>query len=124
MALTDLLTRNDHVIAAGGLFAVKGGYYQATLAAGVTLDNTYPTLIGLDPGGSTRIVLLDAESLANQGLFRIIYNRADAAENLTVKDAAAATIGTVSQNEIGVFYMDSVAAGWVLVALIDAVSLS
>ncbi len=122
MALTDLLNASDHQIASGGLEAVKGGYTQLTLAAGVTLDNTYPGHIGLDPGGAGRIVVLDGIATAINdpaisGLRRTIDNRADAAENLTVNDATGVTIATLNQNDSGDFYHDP-DTGWALVRVL------
>lgn len=120
MALTALRAAAQHAIARAALWAIKGGYYQATLTGGVTLDTTYPLWIGLDPGGAGRTIVLDGDAATDSdihGLFRIITNRADAAENLTVNDAAAATIGTISQNETGVFYHDE-DAGWTLLFII------
>lgn len=121
MALTDLQARSDHLIASGALFAIKGGYYRATLAGNVVIDQTYPSIIGLDPGGANRDVTLEgiagaAGDPANHGKFRLIHNRADAAENLVVKDAqtVAVTIATINQNEAGLFYHDE-DAGWTLV---------
>ena len=52
------------------------------------------------------------------GQFYLIVNAADAAEALTVKDDAGNTIGTVSQNEIGLYFNSGLddngdAASWV-----------
>jgi len=82
-----------------------GGVYIATLAGNVALDATYPRMLKLDPGGSARDVTLDAVATA-EGLVRTIVNAADNAENLVVKNTSGATIGTVNQNELGVFYCD------------------
>ena len=67
-----------------------------TLAAGKTLVKTDAVIQSLDPGGSARTVVLPA---AAEGLAVIINNTADAAEIITVNDAAAALIGTPTQNE-------------------------
>lgn len=121
MALDDLLPYSDHQEYTRSLVAYKGGYYEATLTGNVTLDNTYPMVVGLDPDGAGRDVVLDGDSAAAgdaliHGLMRRIVNRADAAEDLTVKDATGATIGTVSQNEMADFYHDS-DTGWTLIAI-------
>lgn len=121
MALTDLQARSDHLILAGALLALKGGYYRATLAGNVVIDQTYPSVIGLDPNGAHRDVTLEgiagaAGSPAHHGLFRLIHNRAGGAFNLVVKDAqtAPATIATINQNEAALLYHDE-DTGWTLV---------
>jgi hypothetical protein len=69
-----------------------------TLGAAITLDADAPNYLALDPGGAGRDVTLPAEA---EGLFFMIANAADAAENLTVKNDAAGTVGTIGQNEVG-----------------------
>lgn len=121
MALSDLLASSAHAIARGALWALKGGYHQAALAGNVTLDATYPIVCGFDPDGAGRDVVLDGDSAAAgdaavDGMLRVIVNRANAAEDLTVKDATGATIGTVSQNEAAAFYHDE-DSGWTLICI-------
>lgn len=101
------------------------GYRTEVLAATLVLDFTYPSLIGVDPGGAARDVTLegvaDADPALN-GLFVEIINLADAAEALTVKSFSGGTVGTISQNEKARFYHDAVLAldgtitgsGWTL----------
>lgn len=72
-----------------------------TLAAHITLDADGPTLVSLDPGGAGRNVTLPTEE---EGLMFIINNIADAAEDLTIKNPATTTIGTVSQNEAALVF--------------------
>lgn len=61
----------------------------------------------LDPGGATRIVLLPPEV---EGAMYIIWNKADAAEDLTVKDDSnTTTYLTIAQNEAGILYSDGAA---------------
>lgn len=130
MALTDLLVTSAHGIPLEALFALKNGYVELTLAGPVTLANTHPLVTGLDPGGAGRTVTLDGTAVAIgdaaiHGLMRILVNRADAAEDLTVEDALTNAIGTVSQNELGIFYHDGIDAddtagsGWHLVAIVS-----
>lgn len=69
-----------------------------TLAGNLVVDADSPTALNLDPGGAGRNVTLPTEE---EGLTFLINNIADAAEDLTIKNPAAATIGTVSQNEMG-----------------------
>lgn len=91
-----------------------GQFYSATLTGTLTLDQTYPTYLKLDPGGAGRTVVLDAESALNEGMRRHIVNAADAAEDLTVKDADTNVIGTISQNEEAIFFNAGATTGWVL----------
>lgn len=112
MSTTSLNATAAPLMLAEALIGFAGGYKALTLAAAVTLDVTYPSLLGLDPGGAARDVTLDAPV----GQVRLIVNKADAAENLVVKNAAAATIATLNQNETGLFY-GSRSDGWKLVAL-------
>lgn len=70
-----------------------------TLTGAFVVDSDSPPVLNLDPGGATRVVTLPA---VNEGLTYIINNAADAAEDLTINNPAAATIGTISQNEAGV----------------------
>lgn len=94
------------------LITIPLGVHIGTLDNNLTLDATYPNIVKLDPGGSARDITLDAIA-TNSGLKRTIINGADAAENLVVKNAAGSTIGTVNQNELGVFYCNG--STWVLV---------
>lgn len=72
-----------------------------TLGAAMTVDADSPPVLNLDPGGATRVITLPA---VEEGLVFFINNIADAAEDLTINNPAAATIGTVSQNEMGVAF--------------------
>ena len=130
MALTDPLVVSDHGISLHSLFALKNGYRITAAAANQTLDETFPAVWGFDPTGGARDVTLDGVSTAVNdaaihGLVRLIVNRADAAEALTVKDAPGNTIGTISQNEMALFYHDgidadgTVGSGWALIAIVS-----
>lgn len=72
-----------------------------TLAGNYTIDADQGPMVNLDPGGAGRNVTLPTEE---EGLTFVINNIADAAEDLTVKNPAATTIGTVSQNEAGIAF--------------------
>lgn len=102
------------------LITIPNGVYAGTLDAALTLDATYPNVCKLDPGGAHRDVTLDAIA-ANTGLSRWIISGADAAENLVVKNPAGSTIGTVNQNEAGLFYCNG--STWALV-YIQTIALS
>jgi hypothetical protein len=114
MAVTDLRSASSFEPApfAMGLLGLKGSVYTATLAGTATLDNTYPTVLKLDPGGANRDVTLDTES-THEGLHRFIINAADASENLVCKETSGdggSTIATINQNEWAFFYSDG--ADW------------
>ena len=81
--------------------ANKFGTVVQTLTGTYTIDADSPNVLALDPGGAARNVDLPAEA---NGLFYIIANAADAAENITVRNDAAGTVGTVGQNEVGVVF--------------------
>lgn len=76
-----------------------------TLTGNLTLTVDDTPLQFLDPGGAGRDVTLPAVA-SSKGLFFIISNEADALEILTVKDAAAATIVTPTQNEACIVFCD------------------
>jgi len=72
-----------------------------TLTGTKTLTVTDARMQFLDPGGAGRKVLLPAEA-SSSGLDFMIFNTADASEDLTVKeDSDTTTIVTISQNEGG-----------------------
>ena len=88
------------------------GINVETLAGNKPLVDSDTRYQRLDPGGSARDVILPAEE-GSQGREFWIWNAADASEDITVKNDAAATIGTVSQNE-GALYVCTGAA-WVMI---------
>ena len=85
-----------------------------TLAGTKTLVITDAKYQALDPGGAGRDVVLPAVALSRGAVFHIL-NKADAAETLTVKNAAAATILAVLQNKAAVFVCDG--ATWIHMGL-------
>jgi hypothetical protein len=92
--------------------SVKGMWTEKTATGNLTLDATYSSKCKIDPGGAHRDVTLEAVSLSS-GVERVIVNGADAAENLVLKNVGGDTIGTVNQNEAGVFYCDG--SSWYLI---------
>ena len=68
----------------------------------------------LDPGGAGRTIVLPAEG-NSRGKSFVIENTADAAEDLTVNNDAAGLIGTINQNEAGIFSCDGTT--WVVTIL-------
>lgn len=95
--------RLDDAVIFGGNFwtKLKLKPMTLTLGAALTIDADSPPLLNIDPGGATRILTLPT---GEEGLVFVINNAADAAEDLTINNPAAATIGTVSQNEAGVAF--------------------
>lgn len=88
--------------------AVRGGVGEATLAGNVTLTHKSSQFLRLDPGGAARDVTLPA---VRDGLRFRILNTADAAETITVKNAAGSTILTITQGQTGEAWCTS--TGWV-----------
>lgn len=78
------------------------GINNETLGANKTLVDSDVKHQRLDAGGGARDVILPAEE-GSTGREFWIWNASDASENLVVKDDAAATIGTLNQNEMGCF---------------------
>jgi len=117
--------------APGKLFQHLPGQLSAateTLAATRALTAADPSMLKLDPGGAARDVTLDAEeNIPTTGLIRWIFNAADAAENLVLKNDAGTTIATVNQNESAIVINDGVqdgtASAWTLYAVV-AIALS
>ncbi len=64
-------------------------------------------LLFIDPGGASRLVDLPAEA-DSDGKFHVIANTADAVEDLTVRDDAAATIVVISQDQVGFVFCNGV----------------
>jgi hypothetical protein len=111
MAVGTINATAANLTLAEALIGALGGYKALTLSGALTLTDAYPSMLGLDPGGSARDVTLDAPV----GQYRLIVNKADGAENLVIKNAAAATIATANQNDTVLLYGDP--AGWAVVAV-------
>ena len=77
-----------------------GGFTATTATGNITLTAGDSVIQAIDPGGSGRDVTLPDLGSTGQGKV-VIDNTADAAEVLTLKDAANgnATVGTPGQNE-------------------------
>lgn len=102
----------------GALRVEQGRYVEiATLTGNITLDDTYPNVLKLDPGGSARDVTLPAVATSKYRTYDVI-NAADAAENLVVKNAGGSTIVTINQNERAVVWCDGSAWNLLYVATI------
>lgn len=99
-----LLFQGVAVNPANGL-RVRLGHNVEALAGTKTLLPQDAQFQLLDPDGSHRNVDLPAEE-ASQGLFYVIKNTAGGAENLVVRDDAAATKETLAQGKWGIFMCD------------------
>lgn len=86
----------------------------ATLTGTLTMTTASTFYQKLDPGGASRDVTLPAVA-DSTNLDFLFLNAADAAENLVVKNVGGSTIGTVNQNEAGLFVCDG--SVWVLGAI-------
>ena len=89
---------------------VRLGHNVETLAGNHEITPQAAQFQLLDCGGSGRSVILPAEE-ASQGLFFVIKNTSDGAEDLTVKDDNADPVDTLGKNEFGVFVCDG--TSWV-----------
>ena len=98
---------------AEGWLALRGGISLEVLTDNVVVDDTYGNLIAFDPGGSERDVTLPAIATRDDVPY-LIFNAADAAENLTVLDALGATVLVISQGEVGV--IAAIDGAWVVLA--------
>ena len=67
-----------------------------TLTGALTLDESYGNLLRIDPGGSARDVTLPA---AYEGAWYLLFNAADAAETITIKNAGGSTVTTCVQDQ-------------------------
>ena len=85
-----------------------------TLTGADTLTAQARNVQKLDPGGASRDVTVPADA---DGLFYIFLNAADAAENLVIKDAAAATIVTIGQDEGAAVYCEG--GTWYLLCVVN-----
>ena len=87
--------------------ALVGGCDTATLTGAVTLTGRSGRVQRLDPGGATRTVDLPGPSEGiydTDGHWFLVQNTADAAENLTIRDPANATVGTLTKGQTGLFF--------------------
>lgn len=75
-------------------------------AAQAVLQTTFPPVIICDPGGGAIDLLLPAEA-SSEGLVFLIFNNADAAETISVKeDSDTTVIASVAQSKAALLYCD------------------
>lgn len=85
-------------------------FASETLAAAKVLTKLDRQLRKIDPGGAARNVDLPAVTKDDQGYWFFLGNATSAAELLTVRNAAGATIATINQSEAGIVYVDAAGA--------------
>lgn len=111
---------DDEAVIGGQLhLEVGNGATSITLADAFTIDATSPHFLRLDPGGAGRDVNLPVHG---KGLWFLLFNAADAAENLTVKDSGGAGVCVLNQTEAAVLI--STGAAWVSLGLQTVVDIS
>lgn len=86
-----------------------------TATGAITLTDRSRNVQVIDPGGAHRDVSFATSAEKRGSYFRII-NSADAAENLVIKDSAAATIVTINQTEQAEVWHTG--SAWVLLGVI------
>lgn len=82
---------------------IKFGIQTETRAAAWTKDRDDAFMSVVTLTGATRIMTLPTAEL---GLAFLVYNASASALDITVNNPAAATVGTISQNEAGLIYSD------------------
>mgnify|MGYP003137960564 FL=1 len=87
------------------------GINVETLTGTKTLVDSDKRHQRLDPDGAKNVVLPAEEGSAGREFW--IWNAASGSEDITVKNDAASTIGTVSQNEGALYVCDG--SAWVMV---------
>lgn len=86
------------------------------LAGTATILDGHATILRIDPGGAGRNVVMPATTRANKGRCFVIFNDADAAETLTVKQSdGSTTVIAIAQGKCGLVFNDgsgSTTASW------------
>lgn len=91
-----------------GTFDLVGlAHKPAALSGDVTLTVKYPAILSFDAGAAGRTVTLEAEADC-PGRVRFIINHG-ASNDLTIKNDAAVTIATVTQDRGALVYCDGTA---------------
>lgn len=85
--------------------AVKGRLMSIAISGALTIPAKPPFIVKVDPTGAQNVT---CPTKGSKFVFIIIHGSTNNAD-LTIKDSAATTIGTLSQNEIGIIVDDGVA---------------
>lgn len=97
-----MANRSGYVETPTGLFSLPAAAYTLTGALDLSTSANklrYEPVLMLDPGGSTRVVTLEAEADA-VNLTRYIGNTADASEDLTVNNDGGSLVVTVPRQRL------------------------
>lgn len=94
------------------LLSELAAVYTAT--GNITLTNQHRSVQCIDPAGARDLTL----PALQVGLWFLIANKADAAETITIKNAAAATVETVDQNESILLWCDG--SAWYVLTIFTA----
>jgi hypothetical protein len=91
---------------------VKHTWGAQTLTGTLTLTAESPDILDLDPGGASRNVVLPADAADLRGRKFYIYNSADAAENLVIKQSdGSTTVITIAQGKAGEVWLSGNVSG-------------
>ncbi|MBK8123874.1 MAG: hypothetical protein IPK54_10055 [Dokdonella sp.] len=83
-----------------------------TLTGTLTLTEEEADVLDLDPGGASRNVVLPADAVGLRGRVFYIYNSADAAENLVMKQSdGSTTVITIGQGKAGIVWLSGNVSG-------------
>jgi len=85
--------------------AMKGNLMSIAISGALTIPAKPPYIVKIDPTGAQNVT---CPTKGSRFIFLVIHGSTNNAD-LTVKDSAGATIGTLSQNEIGIVVDDGVA---------------
>lgn len=95
----------------------KFGVMSKVLAGTYVISKDMPTMLFLDANGAARNVDFPAITDDMKGLFFLVKNTAGAAFALTLRNAAAATLGDLAQGESGIVICDGAAWHVLMVGL-------
>lgn len=85
--------------------AAKGRLMSIAISGALTIPAKPPFIVKIDPTGAQNVT---CPTKGSRFMFIVIHGSTNNAD-LTIKDSAATTIGTLSQNEIGMVVDDGVA---------------
>lgn len=86
---------------------LAGGWNAQALSGNLTLTKLSSQVQVLDPGGASRNVTLPAVTPSDEGYAFLFINTADAAETLTVKNAAGTDLQVIPQGGRGQVFVSS-----------------
>lgn len=106
MSVTDALGKASAVMFADGQIQLLNLVGSLTLAADLVLTDAYRNVLLIDPAAARNIDLPPEQ----HGLWFLIFNKANAAETITVRaDTAGATVVALAQDEAALVWSDGTA---------------